>query len=47
MDRDLARIFYECLPDADLMTPSGALNLASCYPCNGALQPDLGELGDT
>ena len=47
MDRDLERIFYECLHDTDIMTPSGALNLALCYPRNGALQPDLGELGDT
>ena len=44
MDGDLARIFFSSLPSKDLMTPSGAFNLASCYPRNGAVQPDLGEL---
>jgi len=46
MDANLSQLLFRCLPHQhhSIMTPSGALNLASCYPCNGDLQPDLGTL---
>lgn len=46
IDDELSRILFESLGNEDIMMPSGSLNLASCYPANGVLQPNLGEQGD-
>lgn len=43
--RALANMFYASLLDKDRKTPYGPLNLASRYPRNGTVNPDLGELG--